>query len=75
MRAAEVYDRAGKRKGAWNGALSHVALEVLRTLLRRIDYRTGRLDPSLTTIMADPARSKGAVVRALALLRDHGFIA
>ncbi len=75
MRAAELYDRAGKRPGQRNGALGHVALEVLRALLRRIDYRSGRLDPALTTIMADIARSKGAVVRALALLRDHGFIA
>lgn len=75
MRAAELYDRAGKRPGARNGALGHVALEVLRALLRRIDHRTGRLDPALTTIMADTARSRGAVVRALGLLRDHGFVA
>ncbi len=75
MRAAELYDRAGKRPGERNGALGHVALEVLRALLRRIDYRSGRLDPALTTIMADIARSKGAVVRALAALRDHGFLA
>ncbi|MET0271083.1 MAG: replication protein A [Sphingomonas sp.] len=74
MRAAELYDRAGKRPGERNGALGHVALEVLRALLRRIDYRTGRLDPALTTLMADTARSKGAVVRALASLRDHGFL-
>lgn len=75
MRAAELYDRAGKAKGQRNGPLGHVALEVLRALLRRVDYRTGRLDPALTTIMADTARSKGAVVRALAALRDHGFLA
>lgn len=75
MRAAELYDRAGKRPGARNGSLGHVALEVLRALLRRIDYRSGRLDPALTTIMADIARSKGAVVQALARLRDHGFLA
>lgn len=74
MRAAELYDRAGKRPGSRNGALGHVALEVLRALLRRIDYRTGRLDPALTTLMADTARSRGAVVRALASLRDHGFL-
>ncbi len=51
-----------------------VAIEVLRELLRLVDYRTGRLDPALTTLMARTRRSRDAVVRALAALRRHGFI-
>jgi hypothetical protein len=51
-----------------------VALEVLRELVRLVDYRTGRLEPALTTIMRRVKRSKDAVVRALANLRTHGFL-
>ena len=50
------------------------ALEVLRELVRLIDYRTGRLEPALTTLMRRVKRSKDAVVRALANLRTHGFL-
>jgi hypothetical protein len=48
-------------------------LEVLRELVRLIDYRTGCLLPALTTLMRGVKRSKDAVVWALADLRTHGF--
>lgn len=74
MTAAERFDRAGKAKGARNGPIGVIGLEVLRELLRLIDYRTGRLEPAITTLMARTKRSKDAVVRALGALRRHGFL-
>jgi hypothetical protein len=74
MLAAERFERAGRQKGERSGPLGAVALEVLRELMRLIDYRTGRLEPALTTIMGRVKRSKDAVVRALANLRTHGFL-
>ena len=72
--AAERFERAGRQKGDRSGPLGAVALEVLRELVRLIDYRTGRLEPALTTLMRRVKRSKDAVVRALANLRTHGFL-
>ena len=72
--AAERFERAGRRPGKRVGPLGSVAIEVLRELLRLVDYRTGRLDPALTTLMARTRRSKDAVVRALSALRRHGFV-
>jgi hypothetical protein len=74
LTAAERFERAGKKPGDRCGPLGTVAIEVLRELLRLVDYRTGRLDPALTTLMARTKRSKDAVVRALAALRRHGFV-
>src|SRR5579859_5921856 len=74
MLAAERFERVGREKGKRSGPLGFVALEVLRELLRLVDYRTGRLEPALTTIMRRVRRSKDAVVRALANLRRHGFL-
>lgn len=74
LTGAERFDRAGKKPGDRNGPLGSVALEVLRELLRLVDYKTGRLEPALTTLMARTRRSKDAVVNALAALRRHGFV-
>lgn len=80
MLAAERYDCAGRlaaradRNGRKNGPLGHVALDVLRELLRVIDYRTGRLDPAIKTIAQRIGRSTAAVVDALKRLRLHGFL-
>lgn len=74
MVAAERYERATREKGKREGALGSVALEVLRDLLRLIDYRTGRLDPAISTLQRRLTRSRGAIVRALANLRAAGFL-
>ena len=74
LTAAERFERAGKKPGERNGPLGTVAIEVLRELLRLVDYRTGRLEPALTTLMARTRRSKDAVVRGLKALRLHGFL-
>ena len=39
-----------------------------------VDFRTGRLEPSIDTIMGKVRRSRDAVVRALKALRAHGFL-
>ena len=74
LTAAERFERAGKKPGERSGPLGGVALEVLRELLRLVDYRTGRLEPALTTLMTRTRRSKDAVVRGLKALRRHGFL-
>lgn len=72
--AAKRYELATRQPGARNGALGFVALEVLEYLGNLVDFRTGRLDPSLDFLMAKLRRSRDAIVRALAALRDHGFL-
>jgi hypothetical protein len=74
MVAAERFERVGREPGKRNGPLGPVGLEVLRELLRLIDFRTGRLDPAITTLMERLRRSKDAIVRALANLRAAGFL-
>ncbi|MBZ6379081.1 hypothetical protein B5C34_09565 [Pacificimonas flava] len=72
--AAERFDRKRKAVGKRNGPLGHVALEVLRLLYGMIDYRSGRLDPSIDTICARTRRARAAVVRAMRRLKEHGFL-
>lgn len=72
--AARRYDIAGKARGARNGPLGVVAIEVLELLANIVDYKSGRLDPSLDYLMRTLRRSRDAIVRALAALRSHGFV-
>lgn len=72
--AARRYELAGRQGGARNGPLGHVAIEVLELLANLVDFRNGRLDPSIDYMMAKLKRSRDAIVRALAALRTHGFL-
>lgn len=72
--AARRYELATRQPGARNGALGSVALEVLDYLGNRVDFRTGRLEPSIETMMEKLRRSRDAIVRALKALRQHGFL-
>lgn len=74
LRAAEQFDRTHKQAGKRNGPLGHIGLEVLRQLYRIADYRSGRCEPSIDTLMRALRRSRDAVVKALARLRCHGFL-
>jgi len=74
MLAAERFERVTRAKGQRVGRLGPVGLEVLRELLRLVDHRTGRLDPSIATLCERIRRSRDAVVRALANLRGAGFL-
>jgi hypothetical protein len=72
--AAKRYELATRQPGARNGALGFVALEVLEYFGNLVNFRTGRLDPSLDFLMRKLRRSRDAIVRALKALRDHGFV-
>lgn len=76
--AAEKFElstkRAGRGGGRHNGALGPVAIEILRLFRNIVDFRTGRLDPSIDYLMDRLERSRAAIVRALKALRDHGFL-
>lgn len=72
--AAKRYELATRKPGARNGALGFVALEVLEYFGNLVNFRTGRLDPSLDFLMGKLRRSRDAIVRALKALREHGFL-
>ncbi|SMD20343.1 replication protein A [Rhizobium sp. RU36D] len=72
--AARRYEIANKQKGCRNGPLGMVGIEVLELLTNLVDFKTGRLEPSIDTIMSKLCRSRDAVVRALKALRTHGFL-
>lgn len=72
--AARRYDLEGRQAGKRNGPLGGIALEILALLTNIIQYRTGRLEPSLAYLTSKLKRSRDAVVRGLAALRDHGFL-
>lgn len=72
--AAKRYELAERQKGERTGPLGSVAIEVLEFFVNLVDFRTGRLEPSLDTIMGKVRRSRDAVVRALKALRTHGFL-
>ena len=74
MLAAKRYELATRQPGARSGALGFVALEVLELMGNLVDFRTGRLEPSIETMMRYLKRSRDAIVRALKALRDHGFL-
>ncbi len=72
--AAKRYELAERRKGERTGPLGSVAIEVLEYFVNLVDFRTGRLEPSIVTIMGKVRRSRDAVVTALKALRAHGFL-
>jgi len=72
--AAKKYELHTKVFNKRTGALGGVAIEILDYLANLVDYRTGRLDPSIKTMMEKLRRSRDAIVRGLKALRAHGFI-
>lgn len=72
--AAKRYELAFRRRGRRCGPLGSVAIEVLEYLANLVDFRTGRLEPSIDTLMRRLRRSRDAIVRALRNLRAHGFL-
>lgn len=72
--AARRYELAGRQPGARNGPLGGVAIELLELFANLVDFRTGRLEPSIDTLMLKLKRSRDAIVRALKNLRAHGFL-
>lgn len=74
LTAAKRFELAERRPGERSGPLGSVAIELLELLVRLVDFRTGRLEPSIQTMMHRLKRSKDAIVRAMRNLRRHGFI-
>lgn len=72
--AARRYDLVHKKPGARSGPLGHVGIEIIELFANLIDYKSGRLDPSIDYLMRKLRRSRDAIVRALKALRDHGFL-
>lgn len=72
--AARRFELVNRAPGSRNGPLGSVAIEVLELLANLVNHRTGRLDPSLDTLMRMLKRSRDAIVRALKALRAHGFL-
>lgn len=69
------YKLKPKGKRAVRGqAVIFNALAVLRELLRTVDYKTGRLEPSLKTLAQRVRLAKDTVVRALKTLKAWGFV-
>ena len=72
--AARRYELACREPGTRNGPLGGVAIEVLELFANLVNFRTGRLDPSIDFLMLKLRRSRDAIVRALKALRSHGFL-
>lgn len=72
--AAKRYELTLRRRGRRSGPLGSVAIEVLEYFVNLVDFRTGRLEPSIDTLMRRLKRSRDAIVRALKNLRTHGFL-
>lgn len=72
--AARRYELACREPGSRNGPLGSVAIEVLELFANLVNFRTGRLDPSIDFLMLKLRRSRDAIVRALKALRLHGFL-
>lgn len=74
LQTAEEFDILHKKRGE-RGPLQANGIRVLTAILRRaLDFKTGRSEPELLTLMKWTGLSKPAVVGALARLRDHGFL-
>jgi len=73
--AARRYELATRQPGARSGALGSIAIEIVELFANLVDFRTGRLEPSLDTLMRMLKRSRDAISRALKALRAHGFLA
>lgn len=72
--AARRYELSCREPGSRNGPLGGVAIEVLELFSNLVDFRTGRLEPAIETLMRMLRRSRDAIVRALKALRSHGFL-
>lgn len=81
LRAARELEKKTRRErqelkpGARNGILGQVGLDILEAMYNRfLDYRTGRLEPSIEAIANATGYAYSAVHAALVRLRDCGFV-
>lgn len=81
LRAARELEKKTRRErqeatpGARNGILGQVGLDVLDAMYNRfLDYKSGRLEPSIEAIASVTGYAYSAVHSALVRLRDCGFL-
>ncbi len=75
VQTAQEFDDTNKEFGARLGPIGDSGVRVLDTLLTRCcDFKTGRCEPSIDTIMRYTRYARATVVNALARLKRHGFI-
>ena len=75
VQTAQEYDDANKEFGARLGPIGDSGVRVLDALLTRCcDFKTGRCEPSIDTLMRYTRYARATVVNALARLKNHGFI-
>lgn len=55
-------------------AIRRIDVTILRALIERIDFATGRLFPSIDRIASDAGCHRNSVIAALKRLKFHGFI-
>ena len=72
---ARDFERRTRQKGQQDGALGRNGLAVLHTLIFDfLNYRTGRLDPAISTIARLAAISARSAARGLAALKAAGVL-
>jgi hypothetical protein len=72
---ARDFDRRTHGAGSHGGALGHMGLKVLHTLIFDfLNFRSGQLDPSHASIARKAGVCERTVRNALNRLRDHGVI-
>lgn len=75
VQTAQEYDDHHKAFGTRLGPIGDTGIRVLDTLLTRCcDFKTGRCEPSIETLMRYTRYARATVVRALARLKRHGFL-
>lgn len=75
VQTAQEYDDHLKEFGSRLGPLGDSGIRVLDTLLTRCcDFKTGRCEPAIETIMRYTRYARATVVYALSRLREHGFL-
>lgn len=72
--AAKRFELIKRKPGKRSGPLGAIAIEILELFANLVHFKTGRLEPSIETIMRYLKRSKDAVTRALKALKTYGFL-
>jgi hypothetical protein len=72
--AAKKYDHDSKMPGDRMGRIGPSGIKVLEVLFGIVDIMKGRIEPSIATIAERAKLARGTVVRALARLKEAGFL-
>jgi hypothetical protein len=73
IRTAKEFDLVHRKPGT-RGPLTPYGIRVLEELVRLPNFKTGRLDPALDHLQKVTGFARATIVRALARLKQHGFL-